>query len=251
MRRITQVTLAGLVLLAGVLSARAQDDEARAIIDKATAAHGGAKALAKHSASQAKAAGSLDIMGMSAKFSGDFYHQLPDKLKFVMDLSVNNMNIAVTQVFDGKKAWVHVMGKTMELEDAKLIQEFKEAMHGERILLLYPLADKKFKLSPLGEVKVNDQDAVGVRVSHDGFRDASLYFDKKTHLVLKMERRAIHPNTMQELDEAKLFSDYKDVQGVKTPMKMTVHHDGQKYLELEMSEVRLLERLDDEIFAKP
>src|SRR2546430_9564395 len=45
---------------------------------------------------------------------------------------------------------------------------------------LAPLKDKAFKLAPLGEVKVNDQPAVGIRVSCEGRPDASLYLDRKS-----------------------------------------------------------------------
>lgn len=240
------VPILGLV----VASILAQEDECRAILDKAMQAHGGAEKLAKVKASQAKSKGNLEIMG-GIKYSGETFSLLPDKFKVVLEVEVNNMTIGITQVFNGEKFWLHVNNKTIEMSDAKLIAELKETMYAEGVGSLALLGDKKFQLAPLGEVQVQDRSAVGVRVSSKGHRDVNLYFDKKTHLLAKSEYRTTDPLTNQEVNQEKIFSDYQAVDGVQSPRKILVQQDGKRYMELEITEVRLLGTLDDSVFSKP
>src|SRR5262249_22162698 len=76
------------------------------------------------------------------------------------------------------------------------------------------------------------------------------YFDKATGLLAKMERRAL-ADAQKEVTEESCYSDYKDVDGVKVPMKIVVRHDGEQFLEMEVTEYGFLERIDDSAFARP
>jgi translation elongation factor EF-1beta len=201
-------------------------------------------------ASQSKLKGKLELMG-GLMFTMEAWGQLPDKFKHVTDIEINNMNITVTQGFDGKKFWISVMGKTKEIDDEKLVKEIKENLYVEQVTNLTGLKDKKYELSALGEVKVNDKAAVGVRVSAKGRRDVNLYFDKENHRIVKSEFRSFDIMTQKETNVEKIYSNYKEVQGVQTPMRIVVQQDGQPFLDLEISEVRYLEKHDASIFAKP
>ena len=54
-----------------------------------------------------------------------------------------------------------------------------------------------------------------------------------------------------EADSEVLYSDYKDISGVKYPMKVTSYVEGKKAIELEITKIEFTEKLDDSIFAKP
>ena len=83
------------------------------------------------------------------------------------------------------------------------------------------LKDKKYKLSPLGEVKVEGRDAVGVQVSCKGHKDVNLYFDKETNLLAKGEWNVkAQEQGGKEVMQETLYGDYKDVEGAKIPMKI-------------------------------
>jgi len=107
-------------------------------------------------------------------------------------------------------------------------------------------------LTPLGESKVGDSDVIGIRVSSKGHRDVSLYFDKKTSLVLKSEFNvkdlmAGDKEIMQEV----VYSDYKEAQGMKYPGKMIIKRDGMDFVNGEVTEWVPSEKLEDGVFAKP
>jgi hypothetical protein len=139
----------------------------------------------------------------------------------------------------------------MDMEE-QAVKEIKELLHGTRVAnLVGVLNDKNMTLTPLGDAKVKGKDAVGVRVASKGHRDVNVYFDKKTGYLLKTEGRGLNPNTKQEGTQEKYFADYHDVQGCKVPRKVEVYNDGNLFVEAEVTETQLLERLDDSTFKRP
>jgi hypothetical protein len=224
-------------------------DEARGIIEKAIKA-GGADKLAKVKAMRSKFKGTGEFQGVTASLTGESLVQFPGKMKFDVSADVQGQTVQVIYVLNGDKAWVHVLGETMELKGEEL-EEAKEGLYAEKVQTLVPLLqDKTFILTPLGEVKINGRDAVGVTVACRGHKDVGLYFDKATGLLAKLERRTLD-DAQQEVTEETFYSDYKEIDGVKMPMKLLVHHDGQKYIELEVTEHRFVDRIDDAEFARP
>ncbi len=232
-------------------SARAQDDECRAIIARAMKAHGGEAKLAALKATQMKTKGTLSAQGQDLEFTAEFFIQQPNRYKIVADLRVDNQNVQVTEVFNGAKGWAHVMGKTMDL-DADTIKMGKDEVYLEKVTNLTALKDKAFKLSPLGEVKVGEHQAVGVLVTRKDQRDVSLYFDKKTHLLVKAECRIFDQFTKQEVNQEKLYSDFKElVPGLRLPGRILINHEGKRFIDMTVTELRGVEQHDDSIFARP
>lgn len=252
MLRTCSVLLAGLALAAWSSFAQAQEDEARALVVKAMKAHGGKEALKKHLGSQAKYKGTVETMGMTIKVEGEIFHNVPDRMKNIISIDVNNMNLTIQQGYDGKALWMSVMGMLIEKKEKEDIDEMKEGMYCEQVTSLIDLDSKDFKLSPLGAMKIKDQDAVGVRVSKTGKRDVNLWFDKKSNLLIKSENRGKDPfGDTGEVNQEKYYSKYKAVQGVQLPQTLEVHNDGKKLVDLEITEMRLHERLDETYFTRP
>jgi len=98
---------------------------------------------------------------------------------------------------------------------------------------------------------VEGKAAVGVRVASKGRKDISLYFNKETGLLAKVEHRTIDPMNGNEITEERIITEYTKTDGVPTPKKVTVNHDGNKYMEVEILETKRLEKLEDSEFAKP
>jgi outer membrane lipoprotein-sorting protein len=244
----TLAVATGLVLFLSS-PAKAQN-AARGIIDKAIKATGGAERLEKIKATRTKFKGTGEFQGVTATFTGEILVQPPRQMKLELTAEAQGQTVPIIYVLNGGKAWVHVLGQTMDLNGEEL-EDAQEGLHVEKIQSLVPLLeDKAFTLTPLGEVKINGKDAVGVTVACKGHKDVNLYFDKATGLLSKVERRTLD-DSQQEVTEETFFSDYKEVDGVKVPMKLVIHHDGNKYLELEVTEYRFVDRIDDAEFARP
>src|SRR5262245_13768607 len=97
--------------LAGQVAAQEQDKEAKAVLEKAIKAMGGADRLNKHAAILFKGKGTVHVMNMELPFTGEFALQFPDKIRQTIDVEVKGMKFTTVQVFDGKKAWVKVNDK--------------------------------------------------------------------------------------------------------------------------------------------
>lgn len=252
MYRAGSVLLAALALVGWSLSAQAQEEECRALVAHAMKAHGGKETLNKYLGTQVKYKGTVEANGMTIKVDGEVFYNYPERMKNVINIDVNNMNLTIQQGYDGKALWINVMGMAQEIKDKELIEEMKESMYCEKVTALVDLDSKDYKLTPLGEMKIKDQDAVGVRVAKTGKRDVNLWFDKKSNLLVKSEFRAKDPfGQGGEANQEKYFGKYKAVMGVQTPQHMEVHNDGKKAVDLEIAEVRYHERLDETYFTRP
>jgi hypothetical protein len=234
-----------------LLRADAESD-ARAIIDKAVKAHGGADNLGKHKASVLKMKGKVEAAGMSIDFTSTVATQMPDKMKMDMDIEVMGNKVSFVQVLAGDKGWVKFADKVMDM-DKDQVAEAVERIHSVRVANMAALSDKAFKLSPMGESKVNGQDAIGVQVSHKDHRDVNLFFDKKSGLLVKSETRSkdLIGGNDQEFTAETFYADYKDFNGVKRATKQTLKRDGKDFGQIEITDFEAKDKLDDSLFAKP
>ena len=219
----------------------------RKIVAKAIKAHGGADKLKKFKASVSKSKGKFYGLGEAIEYTQEMSIQLPDRSRIDIDAT----NFKFKQVLNGDKGWQKSNGDTMEMTKEK-VAEGQENMHATLVAHLAVLTDKSYELSALGDLKVGDRMAVGVRVEHKGHRDVSLFFDKENGLLLKSELRGKDTmNEDKEFTSETVFSDYKKVEGVMVAHKIDIKRDGKQYVVSEVSEVKLSEKLDDSVFAKP
>jgi hypothetical protein len=131
------------------------------------------------------------------------------------------------------------------------LAEFRENRYADGLVGKVYARSQDFTLAPLGEIKVENRAAVGVKVSSKGHRDVNLYFDKETGLQVKTETQAKDVLDGREFKSETLILEYQDVQGMKYPAKLKVFRDGALYVESEMTDVKLVDRLDDSKFARP
>ncbi|HEY7315195.1 MAG TPA: hypothetical protein VH643_38035 [Gemmataceae bacterium] len=248
-------TIAGsccvLAVLVSISPARAEEDAGvRAIVDKAIKAHGGADNLKKFKASVTTSKGKFYGFGDGIEYTGEASFQMPDRIRNMVEGKVGDDTFKFTQVVKGDKGWTKLNDKTDELSKEALA-EAKEQMNAARIVHLSVLTEKGYKLSSLGDVKVGDRPAVGIRVEHAGFRDVSLFFDKENNLLLKSETRGKDLMRGEEYMGETLYGDYKKVEGMMAAQKITIKRDGKRFIEAENTEVKFSEKLDDSVFDKP
>jgi hypothetical protein len=252
MKRLICVSLVlGLVLSTGApLRADAAGD-CKAIIAKAIKAMGGEEKLTKNKAATWKGKGTVHAMGQTFDFTGEWAIQAPKQLKTQIEVEANGMKITILQILNGDKGWAQMGGPVEEMKGEQLA-ETQEEMYSNWVTSLVPLKDDAFKLSPLGDSKEGDKEVVGVKVSHKDHRDVELYFDKKDGFLLKSKKRI--KDIMgggQEKDQEAVYSDYKDTDGVMRFRKLSIKRDGQDFVDVEITEYKAVEKLDDSIFAKP
>src|SRR5262245_13302489 len=156
-------------------SARAQDD-AKAIIERAIAAHGGADKLDKFLAGRAQSKGSIAAQGGQVPFVSVVVYQLPDKVKNTTEFTLQGGARPITQIMNGDKIGVVINGLAQQVLPAQA-DEMRQAAHGRNLRRLTPLLKgDKYKLETVTEKQIAGKTAVGVKVTADGARDVRLYF---------------------------------------------------------------------------
>jgi hypothetical protein len=249
MRRALVCLFSAALLLGFTNSSRAADD-AKDIVEKAIKAHGGKEAMTKYKAGKATTKGTLTLPGVGdVEIKQEMVYMLPDKFKETVEMEIGGNKIKVITVVNGDKASIDANGMDVKVTDAikKALQDGKYAL---RIGRLVPLVeDKGFKLDTLGEMKIEDKPAVGVRVSAKEQKDVNLYFYKDSNLLAKVEYRSVDPMTEQEITEERIVTDYQKEKkdGLAIPKNIIVNRDGKRFLKAEI-EMEYLEKVDDSEF---
>jgi hypothetical protein len=243
--------LTALALLCGLsLTSRAGDNDAAAIIDKAIKAHFPKGLDMKNQGMRTKTKGTLHVMGLDLEFTQEVTIQLPDKLKEVMELTVMGKNVTVTSVYNGKDAWIRAGDTDVPVTD-EIRAEFKEAVYGLGLMQGVFLKDKAVKFALVGEVKVKGKPALGVTVSREGKKDINLFFDKETGLITKVELRRRDLMSGEEVTEERFITEYQEAAGRKVAKKVELLRDGKPFLEAEVTDVQVVEKVDDSEFVQP
>jgi hypothetical protein len=226
-------------------------ESAEAVVKKAVAAHGGADKLDKLRAGESKLKGEMSVFGMDLEFTGSMVYQLPDKFRLDINTDVMGQKLAIVQVANGSKLKNTVNGMATPLGEAEQA-ELKQAAMMQEVTQLTPLLEgKKYTLKLEKDADVDGKPAHVVLVTAKDFKDTRLYFDAKSGLLVKTERKGLAPSMGEpkEVTEETLLSDYKKVDGVMVPMKMIVNHDGKKFMTMTVTEAKLMEKADAKTFA--
>jgi hypothetical protein len=248
--------LFGLAAAAAFAAPACAQDDVKKVIDKAVTAHGGADALKKYKAAKATIKGDLSAAGMEMTFEGTMASEYPGKFKVVIDASIMGQKLSILQVANGDKTKSRVSLAGMDLpsggDDEK--DELKASAALQDMSQIYPLLDdKKYALKAEADAEVDGKKVavIGVTVL-DSKKTVALSFDKESGLLVKTQRKGRGPaadGSVKEVDEESFMSDYKKVNGLMTPMKMLVKHDGTKFMSYTLSDVENLESLPAGTFA--
>lgn len=250
MRKPVHVVFAASLILAlpGVLHA---DDQAdlQGLLGKAIKNMGGEAKLAKLKNMSWKAKGTNHENNNEAAFTFAGSLQGLDRFRMDAELEINGAKMAVSLVVNGKQGWGKHNDMVTELRgnDMLVIQQI---IYGLRIAQMQRLImDKAMTLSTLGEMKIGERETVGIRLSRKDQSDINVYFDKQSSLPYKAE------TTVKMDDQEKNFefflTEYKNFGDIKHFTKAAMMVDGKKILEIEFTEIKFPDKLEDSLFAKP
>jgi hypothetical protein len=226
-----------------------EKDEAKAVVDKALKAIGGEAKLAKFKAGTWKAKVTASEGGIDLIITTDGAWQGLNKYHINAEATRDGRTQAILYIINGEKGWIKRKEAVDEAKEAEppLIKNGIYAMRTPHLLAEFK--GKDFKLSHLGEMKVNDKEAVGVSVAHKDWKDISVYFDKEDGLPVKCEIRQTDPQG-KEITAEFFYSQYKEMDGIKQPTKLLIKFDG-KEATMEFSEIKSKDKVEDSEFAKP
>ncbi|MGH7724394.1 MAG: M16 family metallopeptidase [Candidatus Eiseniibacteriota bacterium] len=219
--------------------------KAKAVIDRALEAHGGAprlKSLADVSVRQdiklTTPNGTLDgQMAVSVR--------LPDRTRIEFTM----LGQRGVQVLNGEEGWATQGGKVQELS-AEQIQSMKSGIKVQVLPLLSHLAEGQVPVGYAGEEKVGEE-AVDVVQVADPEAIAKLSFSKKSGLLLRLEQEEPAMFGQGKVPMARLYSDYRAVDGFQVPWKTERYAHGQRIIEDTVTAYDVNKGVADSQFKRP
>jgi len=243
----------GLVMVFGsslVGPIRADDKHAKAILDKAIRALGAEARLSKASAITWKAKGTFSTNEDQSGFTGQVTVQGLDHSRAAFEGKFGDNPFKVVTVLSGDKGWRKVMDDTVAMNATALASEKQNLYLLITPLTLVPLKGKGFQLEVAGEEKVGGQAAIVLRGTGPDGKDFRLSFDKKSGLPIKQVAK-VTSFVGEEYTQERLFSEYKEFDGIKWPTKIVSKREGEKFVEEEITEFKVLDRVNPQIFTEP
>jgi hypothetical protein len=230
-------SLALIVGRAELFAIGCESDKARKIIAAGIEAAGGADNLSKFNVSTWNEVGVFYGMGDGLPYRGKMAVQWPHQFR---------MEVAgvFTLVLNGEKGWI-IMGDRSRPMTANELAEQKE----QHFSAWLPLRDAGFELTALDEGDVDGRAATVVKVSRDGHRDVTLYFDKETSLLVKSVQMVKPMGQGKEVRQEVYYRDYSDMDGARIPVTIDMRRDGKRFVEARIKDLRAVDRLDDKVFS--
>lgn len=226
-----------------------EKEEAQALLDNAIKAHGGPDKLAKASKMIRKGTGVLTAFGKDMPFTDDLQAVLPDLLYFRVEAGNAPNTAKLAFVINKDKGWQESGSLITDLPDER-VKDLLEEAHVLEAMILLPLQnDKANQFSLLADEKGSDPPAAGILIKNKAHTDLKIYFDKKSHLLVKIARRAREGGV--DVDKEYLYSEHKEVDGVLMPFKIVEKINGRKYTELNASSFKFPESIDASVFKQP
>lgn len=231
--------------------ARAADEGgAAAIIDKAIAAIGGEAKLKAAKGATWKTKGKIFFGDNESEYTGVATVAGLDHFRQEFEGDFGGNKVKGVTVVAGDKGWRKFGENSMEMDAEAVANERRIVYLQMAPALLTPLKSNDFKLETSGNQKVGEADAVAVKGTGPDGKDFTLYFDKTSGLPLKLSARVIGFGGQEFLDET-TYRDYKEFGGIKKATKIDVKHDGQRFIESEVTDFKLLDKVDEETFTEP
>jgi zinc protease len=222
------------------------EQQGRALLAKARQAHGGA---AVEGVIQYNLKGEMTIstpqgeMSMSADSTVDLATG-KRIAKMVAPMG------EITQGYDGSVAWMAMGGQVREAP-ASQSQAARQAALRENMLVLQRFDKDGYQVQALGTEKLNGKEVEAVLVNHAAESVSVRFFlDPATGLIAGRSYVGSMGGPPAELTE--VYSDYRDVSGVKLPFAVEItRQGGQRTSSSKVAEITLNPGVPESAFAKP
>jgi hypothetical protein len=240
------------VLMSGVSSPiRADDKDTTAILDKAIKALGGEEKLSKATAVSWKSKGTITFNGSDNEISSQATLQGLDHYRSEFEGKFGDNEIKGVTVLNGDKGWQKFNDNDMEM-DADAVTNEKHRINLVAIpTTIIQVKGKGFKIESTAEEKVGDKPAVGIKVTGPEGKEFKLYFDKESGLPVRVVAKVAGFGGGEDFTQDTTLSDYKDFDGIKKATKVSSKRDGEKFVDLEITEFKVLDKVDPALFTQP
>jgi hypothetical protein len=240
-------SLAWCMLVTDAGSSRGDNTEdARKVIAVAIKALGGEAKLLRCKAVVCKGEGTIQVHGQPISCAIRLVFQPPYQHSQI----VSGTGFKVTTVLNGDRAWRNTNGSVVEMNKEQ-VREYKQTLYSEQVAGLTPLMKcEGMTLLLLKESKIEGTLCIGVKVCCKSYRDVTLYLDRKTGLLIKMEMIVKERGSF--FTQETFFHDYESFGGLLRPRRVITTRDRREFMSWQVTENQTLEKkVSDHHFARP
>lgn len=218
---------------------------AQQIVAQATSAVGGLEALKSVKSIVTKATVKVSSPMGEQEVSATATLLFPDKLR----LEITVPQGTLVQATNGTTGWMQFGPSTQDMPPAALAG-IKDGLKRHPVALMIALNDPNAKRQALDDEAVEDKPANVVVWTDAEGKATKIYFDKSTHLLVKMTYSSKNQFGAEVLVE-EMLSDYRPVSGVPMAFMQSQSQNGKKVSENKVIDVQVNAAIDPKIFEKP
>ncbi len=243
---------------------RAAAEDARALLDRAIAAHGGADRLDKTRKGRLKAKMDGEDRGIPFKVTWEETFDLPQRYRRTIDRTLRDTTHHLEYVIDGKKGWLREEnGPAHELrsdEETPAGRYWKTVLerqplpltwHWQAVLAQLPqLRGKETQLTSVPDETKDGRILAGFKAVSPQIV-STFYFDKTTGLLARALWALPTLLPGDEVTSETIYEDYRDVQGVRYPMRLRAGVGKIYSITTTVTSFEILDSVDKTVFVKP
>jgi hypothetical protein len=229
---------------------RADEGDTKAILDKAMKALGGEEKLAKAKALSWKSKGTVSVNGEDNEITIQVTSQGLDQYRSEFQGTFGGNEVKGVTVLNGNKGWRKFGENDMEMDDDAIANEKRNIYIQAIPAMLIHVKEKGFKVESAGEEKVGDKQAACIKVTGPDGKDFKICFDKESGLPVRVVAKVIGFDG-QEFTQETTYSNFKEFDGIKKATKASSKRDGEKFVDLEVTEFKILDKVEPDAFSQP
>jgi hypothetical protein len=246
MKTVTRLLMAVVVLSCGRTASAQTADE---VIEKYLTAIGGRAALGK--VTSRSTVGTMTLSTPAGEISGpvEILNQQPNKSRTLIKMDLSSLGagpMTVDQRFDGTTGYVlDSLQGNRDITGNQLDNMKNNAFPNP--LLNYRERGVTVELG--GKEKAGDRDAYVLIVKPKSGSVVRQFIDAESYLPIKLVAKIDLPQ-VGEVEQTTEFSDYRDVDGVKTPFRVKASSAVQSFT-ITVTKVEHNVKIDEALFSKP
>lgn len=170
--------------------------------------------------------------------------QFPDKTKQVFELATGKR----IQVLNGQTGWKKSGDVTTGLSELEK-REMKRGLFRDTINLFKQFESENISTQYFGEEVVGGDTLFVLQIKNKSGDFLNIYVNSKTYLIDKKSYQG-GPEIAVLATLQEIYSDYREVDGIKIPFHIVVKANGRKFIESKVVEAELNVELGAEFFMK-
>jgi hypothetical protein len=212
----------GLLFVISQTGVGADHPDPRALIEQAIAAQGGIKALEMIGATHLITKGQCPELAADAVFTCTTYVCPPDLVRRNWNFDTAGVRVPFVTVLQGDHGWeTGKMPDKIENLEPPALDEYRNQLYLAQVKTLFPLLRERDVVLKLEtDAKVNDSQASIVLVSKKGRPDVHLFFDQKSHLLVKVQYSGVYADSNSKSRFEEYLDDYRVVDTLEGDRKL-------------------------------